>query len=778
MSQLDVLGKLKPGDSLGAWSIEALAGSGAMGTVWRARHRETEALAAIKVLSVPLEKKLARRRCQRFVSEGETLARLSGHPHVVGVHAAGQLDNGVPWLALEWMPGGSLRDRMRVEPLDPRQALEVAAALTSALGHLHEHGVLHRDVKPENVLFDGQGRPRLADFGLVLDEEMRGETDITATGAILGTPAYLAPEGFRGQRDHVGPWTDLWAVGVMLYEMWTGERPFQATSMMGMFNAVRNTSPAPLRKRIPGLSKAAEAVCLKMLHPDPEHRYRTAMHLAADIECVLEGRVPTTGSGVGIDSALALFKKVGRAPVLPALALLAVSLVAAWSAFGERRAPSEAVSLVGETGAEARRRMRRESQRAGAKRQALLRQAELAVGRAVKRPDVDTVGVARATLTQLEGHGGEGEEGRELDSELVALTQGLEDSAYQRSAKLLGGLMDQTGVGLRVREPAELAVLTEPVLAMLELLGRTRTAPSATLIGQLLQVSVSVSELYVPETLGHRQRLSYVRRCIALRLRLLKVARVAWLSANPVVSDAVPQARRRGGSILMLLAAVLVDEHRRQHGPNADRCDLVMEARQLAAGSVEIYPALPEAHLRLVKVHYELGELSLAYARLRALSAALISQEPFFPKPWVLPSDRALDSIVRTFYLAAIGRLWLDMYFRQGSQDEALIDAAIGDFIGAARESQEPGRVLEQLLEPLRSMGRLSQALEILNNAVAAWPKDAVLQLWLGRLLLDLGQPREALEVLEKAEAGGQLRSDKRSMLGTLLSQARRQLSK
>jgi tetratricopeptide (TPR) repeat protein len=231
--------------------------------------------------------------------EAKAAARLR-HPHVVGLHAAGREDQYV-WLAMDLIEGSALKEVIGERgPLDPRHAASVALELAEALHYAHSKGVLHRDIKPHNVLVDADGSSYLADFGLskLLDP---GATRLTETGDVIGTPAYSAPEQWQGQHDRVGPGTDVYGLGGVLYEMLTGHSPFhEATDKVSMLEAVLHDAPAfpaHVRKRAgPELIR----ICQRCLAKDPGARYRTAGELALALRAFLDGkRVRRRGPRIG-----------------------------------------------------------------------------------------------------------------------------------------------------------------------------------------------------------------------------------------------------------------------------------------------------------------------------------------------------------------------------------------------------------------------------------------------------------------------------------------------
>ncbi|MGL4552312.1 MAG: serine/threonine-protein kinase, partial [Gemmataceae bacterium] len=213
---------------------------------------------------------------RRFVGEAEAVALLR-HPNVVQVYHAGRHD-GLPYLVLEWVPGGSLADRLKAGPLPPADAAALVERLAGAVHCCHAAGVIHRDLKPANVLLAEDGTPKVTDFGLARRADA---LDATHSGAVLGTPSYMAPEQAAGSRE-VGPAADVWALGVILYECLTGRSPFRSLTSAETMRRVMTEEP-------PAAAGPLGAVALKCLRKDPGRRYGSARELAEDLRRWREG---------------------------------------------------------------------------------------------------------------------------------------------------------------------------------------------------------------------------------------------------------------------------------------------------------------------------------------------------------------------------------------------------------------------------------------------------------------------------------------------------------
>jgi hypothetical protein len=268
-----------------------------MGVVYKARDTRLKRLVAVKQMLVGGESSPA--LLARFQAEAEAVARLR-HPHIVQVYQAGEHD-GRPFFVLEYVPGGSLDRQVRGRPQPVRDAVELVLLLARAVHAAHQAGVIHRDLKPANVLLappadeprlnTAWGCPKVSDFGLARlrdDDPERG----SVPGMVIGTPSYMAPEQAEGRLHAIGPAADVWALGVILYELLAGRRPFQGQSYQGTLHQVCTAEPPPLRRLRPEVDEAVAAVVARCLGKQPQERYPSAAALADDLKRWLDGRVP------------------------------------------------------------------------------------------------------------------------------------------------------------------------------------------------------------------------------------------------------------------------------------------------------------------------------------------------------------------------------------------------------------------------------------------------------------------------------------------------------
>jgi WD40 repeat protein len=295
------------------YTIERELGTGGMGVVYLARQEGLERPVALKMIRPAML--TGADELARFVQEARVLARLR-HPHIVQVFDIGT-HQGQPFFSLEYCSGGSLARKLAGTPLPARDAARLVEQLAGAVAAAHAEGVLHRDMKPSNVLIDASGAPKITDFGLAY--RLDADSGLTRTGVILGTPAYMAPEQARGDKAlTVG--VDVWALGAILYECLTGRPPFKGATVGETLEQVRTREPVPPRALAPSVPRDLETICLKCLRKEPGRRYASAAELAADLQRFLEGR-PIQARPVGAMERAGLW--VRRNPGLAGLLVVA-----------------------------------------------------------------------------------------------------------------------------------------------------------------------------------------------------------------------------------------------------------------------------------------------------------------------------------------------------------------------------------------------------------------------------------------------------------------------
>ncbi len=278
----DTAGGDRPADgslprTVGRFQVRRRLGAGAFGTVYLTHDPQLDRLVALKVpnpgtLTTP-------RRVERFLREARAAANLR-HPGIVPLFEAGRLDDGTYYIATAFISGGPLADAIPDGGMNPRQAAKIVRRLADALAYAHDQGIAHRDIKPANVMVDQDGEPHLMDFGLAArtDESEK----LTQDGAVLGTPAYMAPEQAAGQKGEAQPASDQYSLGVLLYELLTGQTPFSGPPQV-VLAQVLSEDPTPPRKLRPGLPRDLETICLKCLQKEPKKRYADCGELADDL---------------------------------------------------------------------------------------------------------------------------------------------------------------------------------------------------------------------------------------------------------------------------------------------------------------------------------------------------------------------------------------------------------------------------------------------------------------------------------------------------------------
>lgn len=269
----------------GPYELIREVGRGGMGVVYEARQKGLDRSVAVKMI---LASHLASPDLvRRFQAEAKAAARLR-HSHIVHIHDVGQL-NGQDFFAMEYIDGQSLAQRIAQGPVDVSAAVRIVATVARAVEHLHQQGVVHRDLKPSNILLDSDGEPYVTDFGLA--KVFAGGSDLTATGVIAGTPSYMAPEQASGRRAEIGPATDVYSLGAILYELLTGQPPFRAETPLDTLMEVLSGDPPTPRSLNPHVPHGVELICLKCLSKEPQERYVSAATLADDLDRFARGEV-------------------------------------------------------------------------------------------------------------------------------------------------------------------------------------------------------------------------------------------------------------------------------------------------------------------------------------------------------------------------------------------------------------------------------------------------------------------------------------------------------
>ena len=298
-----------------------------MGVVYKARHEKLKRIVAIKLV---LSGQLASEQdVERFHAEARAGAHLD-HPGIVPIFEVGQ-HAGQHYLSMSYVEGQSLAERVSAGPLPSQEAAEIVCQVAQAVAYAHGQGVIHRDLKPANIMLDERGRPRVTDFGLakrVSVSESDAPGGVTVTGQILGTPSFMPPEQAAGNLHDVGPESDVYALGAVLYNLIAGRPPFQAANPIDTVLQVLNQEPVAPRKLNPQVPRDLETICLKCLEKDRSRRYESAEALVGDLRRYVAGQ-PIQARPVG--AANRLWRWACRHRAAAALLVLVAVLVAGFA---------------------------------------------------------------------------------------------------------------------------------------------------------------------------------------------------------------------------------------------------------------------------------------------------------------------------------------------------------------------------------------------------------------------------------------------------------------
>ncbi len=296
--------------TFGDFELVEVIGRGAMGVVYKAWEKSLKRFVALKMMLRGEHASGA--DLARFRGEAQSAAGLT-HPNIVPVYKVDK-ENGQAYFSMKYVAGQTLAGRVKSGPLPPRDAARYLIAISRAVHHAHQKGILHRDLKPANVLIDGDDQPLVTDFGLA--KRVEGGPSLTGTGAIVGTPSYMAPEQAAGIQGNPGPGADIYSLGAILYELLTGRPPFLAATAVDTLLLVRSEEPVRPRLLNPQIDPDLEFVCRKCLEKNPEHRYASALLLADDLESFLQGEPVSARSSSLIYFVNRLFRESHHAPVL------------------------------------------------------------------------------------------------------------------------------------------------------------------------------------------------------------------------------------------------------------------------------------------------------------------------------------------------------------------------------------------------------------------------------------------------------------------------------
>jgi serine/threonine-protein kinase len=551
---------LPPGAVVGGYQLLGVIARGGMGVVYKARHLRLDRLAAIKMVLGGAHASTV--QLARFRAEAEVVARLQ-HPNIVQLFEVGEHDD-LPYIALEFVEGGSLAHIAGGRPQPQREAAATIELLARAMDYAHNHGVVHRDLKPANVLVTSDGAPKVTDFGLA--KRLEEESGQTRSGTLLGTPSYMAPEQAAGLVHAVGPRTDVYAMGAVLYELLTGVPPFTGSNPVETVVAVMETDPVPPRRLQPGLSRDLETICLKCLEKEPAKRYASAAELTDDLRRFLAGEIIRARP---VGRAERLWRWCRRNPGIAALSLAVLILLSTVAGV----ATTAVVRINAEKWTA--------EQNAAAARQAQSL-AESALGQAETARSA-----TEAALKQTEAARVEAENARKRADELVTV------AASQRELALdaLGGLI------LQVQNRLDDAPGSQQVkqdLLELALAGLKKLAPAAEESGL---VDIRMAEGY--RRLGD----------LAQRLGDLGLARQSYEQVNRITKNqAQSQPRDPQWMRAVSVAETKLGDLASLTGNRAEAKRFYDEARKLRVKLMDL--GGPNSAADLAQVYVKLGDVS------------------------------------------------------------------------------------------------------------------------------------------------------------------------
>ena len=294
VSQNNVFNGIGPGDTVDGFKIEKEIGRGGMAIVYLASDSRLGRNVALKVLPPNLihDEQL----CRRFQKEARLAAGMT-HPNIVPIYSVGESSHKQPYIAMAFMHGGTLTGRIKSNPLPVKQAVAIVAGILSGLGYAHEKGVIHRDIKPDNILFSDAGQPVIADFGIAAAAQ--GSKTATNLSVSIGTPLYMSPEQFKGEA--VDCRSDIYSTGALFYQILTGEPPFKRADLPGLMYEHMTVAPTPPAEKRNEIPEALSRAIMRALAKAPADRFQTAAEFLAEIEAVTvvdSGSIATGRSGV------------------------------------------------------------------------------------------------------------------------------------------------------------------------------------------------------------------------------------------------------------------------------------------------------------------------------------------------------------------------------------------------------------------------------------------------------------------------------------------------
>ncbi|MGE0707539.1 MAG: protein kinase [Planctomycetota bacterium] len=715
-------GELGPGSVLGDFELVRELGRGGMGRVFLARERGLGREVALKVLS---RDEATPELLQRFEVEAQTAARLR-HPGIVSVHRVGEA-SGRPFIAMDYVAGESLQERLQRAPLEPSAAAVLGRDLAAALAYAHGRAVLHRDLKPGNVLLDREGRPALADFGLAKD--VAGGAELTRSGQVLGTPSYMPPEQAAGRLDLVDRRSDVYSLGATLYAALTGRAPFVGANALNVLNAVLHAEPPRPGDLRPGLPRDLETICLTCLAKEPGERYASAQELCDDLGRFL-GHEPIRARRPSLPERAAKWVRRNRALAAgvggTAALAVAVLLLAAWA----RAREVEASNLALETTVSDLQDRERELQAAtaAAERQtAQVRRQADELGRQAEELRRERGATQRQRDLALERE-------RVARGALSELTSGLLDRGWDRVDPALRTLREQ---------------LLDKTIERYEALLRLDSEHGVELDHERAEAIREAAEHAL--TAG---RLEPARRLLeraATSLRGLRRGGTAPLVSELVVLDSLAPTLIR-----------LSEVHRRQGKHQASAvasAEAVACSRQALAASPESNDArrwLAQSLDRLAESHDALGEAAAARASFE--EAVRVARDLVAREPKAISSVMCLQHAL--YHMGDLHRAAGELPQSEAAfaESAALLARIEQDDPHSLALRQMSSLTLRGLAHTRRALGRADDARQAFEQAVALArrllahdPGHAVLRGDLSLALCELAESYLEADQLERA---------------------------
>src|SRR5438874_2919207 len=342
----DLLSRIHGPDAdwlLGNYQILEEIGRGGMGVIYRARQRHSRRIVALKrILSCHAD---SRETLMRFRREAQAAANLD-HPNILPIYEVSESEEGLPFFSMKFAGGGSLLEAAPALRSDPRRAVALMAKVAHAVQYAHDQGILHRDLKPGNILLDGQSEPLVSDFGLA--KWLEPSSDLTRTPSIFGTPGYIAPEQVNGSEGKLTPAADVYSLGAVLFHLLTGRPPVTGEHALKVIQ-LATEKPAPkLRSLAPALDRDLETICAKCLAIEPHARYHSAAELAGDLERWLHGHSIVARP---VSPPVRLWRWSRRNPIVAGMAALLLALatvvgVMTWKAETAARSPRSGIAIL------------------------------------------------------------------------------------------------------------------------------------------------------------------------------------------------------------------------------------------------------------------------------------------------------------------------------------------------------------------------------------------------------------------------------------------------